>query len=467
MKLDSISEKVLLTSIAAGVALAGPLSVEASKKTYVIDDITFEKDEEFSYGQKGFKISSIQHKLLDYNFEAAIEENGVFGVKTHSAIRQFQKMKKLKVDGIAGPATLSALFINEDIDEVEVEDHVLVKVTEGKLFRLGDRGDSIKEIQKLLIETGYYFDEKDGIFGPLTEKAVINYQKNHGLMIDGIVGQETYKHLSGVSVSVTNEIEESDSNSDAQIYAAETNIEDIPDPVIATSIDSVEKNDINTVDLLQNGDRGQAVKDLQKLLKNKGYYNSSLDGIFGPRTEAAVRNYQINNQLAVDGIAGPQTIHHLKNVPSQPMTSRSNTPAQRNQQETNSSSSANTSTNTTQSSTENIISTAKSLIGTRYLWGGTTPNGFDCSGFLMYVYKQNGKNLPRTVAEMWNHGTSVSSLQRGDFVFFETYKRGPSHAGIYLGNNQFIHTGTSSGTTISDMRNSYWSQRYLGAKRMN
>ncbi len=462
MKLDSVSEKVLLSSIAASVALGGPVSVQAANQTQVIDDITINPEEKFSFGHKGFKIHSIQRKLLDYNIETAIADKGVYGVKTHAAIRKFQKLKKLRVDGVAGKETLSALFINNDIDEVEVEDHVLIKLKEGQLFSIGDRGDSVKEIQKLLIDGGYYHYEKDGIFGPITEEAIKNYQKDHGLIIDGIVGKQTYEHLSGVSLNVKKEVTEDD-NLNMNVYAIENETDETPAPFIVSSIEKEEKNDLNSVEFLQNGDTGQAVKDLQRLLQNKGYYNYAVDGAFGPITEAAVRNYQIQNSLGVDGIAGERTITHLKYSPSKPMPSRSSNSNQTQQTER----AQPQTSEVNQSFNEEVISFAKTLIGVRYLWGGATPNGFDCSGFLMYVYKQNGKNIPRTVAQMWNYGESVQTLQRGDFVFFETYKAGPSHNGIYLGDGKFIHASSSRGVTISEMSNSYWSKRYLGAKRMN
>ncbi|MFD1019300.1 LysM peptidoglycan-binding domain-containing protein [Thalassobacillus hwangdonensis] len=122
------------------------------------------------------------------------------------------------------------------------------------------------------------------------------------------------------------------------------------------------------------------------------------------------------------------------------------------------------STTKSEANNSGLVSTAKSYIGVPYVWAGTSPSGFDCSGYLQYVFAQQGISIPRTVAGIYNAGSSVSSPSVGDLVFFETYKAGPSHAGIYLGNNKFIHAGSSRGVEISDMNISYWSSRYLGAK---
>ena len=115
-----------------------------------------------------------------------------------------------------------------------------------------------------------------------------------------------------------------------------------------------------------------------------------------------------------------------------------------------------------------IIATAKQYIGVPYVWGGSTPSGFDCSGYVKYVFGKHGITLPRTSAQQYNVGkwVSKSNLQPGDLVFYNTSGSGVSHLGIYIGNGQFIHASSSKGVMISEMSNSYWSARYYGARRV-
>ncbi|KIL49870.1 LysM peptidoglycan-binding domain-containing protein [Jeotgalibacillus soli] len=113
-----------------------------------------------------------------------------------------------------------------------------------------------------------------------------------------------------------------------------------------------------------------------------------------------------------------------------------------------------------------VVDIARSLMGVPYVWGGTTPAGFDCSGFIYYVYKQAGYNISRTNAE-GQHARSydVSSPAVGDLVFFEnTYKAGISHVGVYIGNNQFIHAN-DGGVQITSLSNSYWKSKFESFKR--
>ena len=115
-----------------------------------------------------------------------------------------------------------------------------------------------------------------------------------------------------------------------------------------------------------------------------------------------------------------------------------------------------------------VITTAKQYMGVPYVWGGSAPSGFDCSGFTQYVMKQNGITIPRTAAEQFATGTPVdkSALKIGDLVFFTTYKAGASHVGFYMGNGQFIHASSaSSKVTISSLDEKYYTEKYIGARR--
>jgi cell wall-associated NlpC family hydrolase len=114
---------------------------------------------------------------------------------------------------------------------------------------------------------------------------------------------------------------------------------------------------------------------------------------------------------------------------------------------------------------------ALDLLGIRYKRGGTTPeSGFDCSGFVRYVFNESlGLSLPHNAAAISQDGENVDrkELQPGDLVFFNTMRRAFSHVGIYLGNNQFVHAPRAGGRVrIEDMSDRYWSRRYNGARRI-
>lgn len=137
---------------------------------------------------------------------------------------------------------------------------------------------------------------------------------------------------------------------------------------------------------------------------------------------------------------------------------------------TGSSGSSNSGTTAASATGSQILAEAKKYLGTPYVYGGASPSGFDCSGFVYYVLKQLGYSPYRTPADQYKMGTYVakSDLQPGDIVFFAgTYASGISHVGIYAGNGQFIHSPNSRSTvSYSDLTSGYWAEHYYGARRM-
>ena len=125
------------------------------------------------------------------------------------------------------------------------------------------------------------------------------------------------------------------------------------------------------------------------------------------------------------------------------------------------------------SSNSDIAATAKQYLGTGYVYGGASPRGFDCSGFTMYVYSQHGYSLPHSATSQWQSGLgtrvySISELQPGDLVFFNDPSRNAgkacSHAGIYTGDGQVIHSSSSrsGGVIVSSLTSGYYNTYFVG-----
>lgn len=190
------------------------------------------------------------------------------------------------------------------------------------------------------------------------------------------------------------------------------------------------------------GDDGQEVLEIQARLAQMGY-NVTPDGDFGANTAEAVKQFQRDRGLDSDGVIGAETYGLLMGR-EMPVSRGSS------------------------SSIRRIISTALQYEGVPYAFGGTSPYGFDCSGFTRYVFSQYGIYLPRMADEQYDVGSAVSynRLQPGDLVYFSTYTAGVSHVGIYLGNSQFISATSSRGIAIDSLNSSYWGSCYVGARRV-
>jgi len=191
------------------------------------------------------------------------------------------------------------------------------------------------------------------------------------------------------------------------------------------------------------GDQGSDVAEIQGQLASLGY-DVAADGDYGPATAEAVKAFQASLGIEADGLVGPYTYEALLGR-SMPEVSRgSNSIARR------------------------IVSESMNYLGVPYVFGGTSPYGFDCSGYVQYVFAQAGISLPRTADVQYECGYAVSTgeLIPGDLVFFSTYDYGASHVGIYLGDGNFINASSSQGVSVASLYSSYWGSCYIGARRV-
>ena len=220
---------------------------------------------------------------------------------------------------------------------------------------------------------------------------------------------------------------------------------------------------------LSRNSKGNEVITLQKRLYSIGYDITEIDGVFGNETERAVAAFQHDQKISVTGIVNNATWRALKKA--KPISGRKIPDVKSQSISTVKGGDklvgyGKTFIDSKQSSA--IIKTAKKYMGVPYLFGGTTPAGFDCSGFLQYVFKQNGLEIPRLADEQYKLGKSakVSQLEAGDLVFFSTYEAGASHCGIYVGDGKFLHTSSSKGVRIDSLSDDYWKPRFIGARKI-
>lgn len=163
-----------------------------------------------------------------------------------------------------------------------------------------------------------------------------------------------------------------------------------------------------------------------------------------------------------DGYIATNLLSSTRQTTSRSSTTRRSTTSTQTQDTTAST------TSSASSSGAAVVAKAKSYIGYKYVYGGSSPStGFDCSGFTSYIYKQFGVSLNRTAAGQYSNGTAVSraNLQPGDLVMFG--KSGINHVGIYIGGGMIVHAENSStGVTTDTINSGYYNNNYVGARRI-
>ena len=241
----------------------------------------------------------------------------------------------------------------------------------------------------------------DGIFGPQTRAAVRAFQARNGLAVDGIVGPQTRAALFG-----------------------------------------------------RDGGGGHALIRAWWVAPVQRKLRVPVDGVYGPQTQAAVRAYQARHGLVVDGIVGPQTLSHL-GIAAAPSAPSANGGGSNEADATAPSGRG-----------ARAAALAHRYLGIPYRWGGASAStGFDCSGFVMYVYAKVGVSLPHNAAAQYRYGRAVSrsALRPGDLVFFN----GLGHNGIYVGGGRFIHSPhTGDVVKISSLSDSWNARTWVGGRRL-
>lgn len=227
-------------------------------------------------GSTGSKVRTLQTRLIELGWLSG-SADGSYGDATAYAVKAFQKKHGLWEDGKAGPDTLTLLYSSRAARSSSAVASV------GDTLREGDTGDAVRAMQKRLKALGYLSGSADGSYGTATKAAVIAFQTANGLSVDGKAGMTTLNRLYSAEAKDADSLTTSGgSNTGAGVT-------------------------VNGYTTLREGDEGDAVKTLQRALKNRGYYSGSIDGKYGSSTVAAVTAFQQRNGLRVDGTAGPTT----------------------------------------------------------------------------------------------------------------------------------------------------------------
>lgn len=185
------------------------------------------------------------------------------------------------------------------------------------------------------------------------------------------------------------------------------------------------------------------LKVAQQKLQVLGFSDERPSGRMTEATSSALKSFQKQHKLKADGELNDATYHKL----TWEAFAKEGIPKVKGKE---------------------IVSRAAKYKGVPYVFGGTTTKGFDCSGYVQYVFKDCKVKLPRLADEQALQGIFVTQkqLRPGDLVFFTTYAAGASHVGIYAGDGQFWSASSSKGVILSSMKDDYWKQRYYGARRV-
>ncbi len=366
---------------------------------------------------------------------------------------------------------------------------------------IGDKSESVTELQMALKAKGYLSCNATGYFGTLTQAAVMGFQKAEGLKVDGKAGPITKTALYGsgdASAPVSEEITSDDNpkskyvlgDKGDEVLKIQNRLKELEyytysdttgyfGPVTETAVKRFQRTNKLVVDgivgkmtyaklfssdvkyfTLYPKDTGDDVLAVQNKLKSLGYYTYyKVTGYYGAITVDAVRSFQKAHGLTADGVVGRNT--------------RAAMFSDEAKEGTPDSSSGEDIVNDESSKADSMIEFAKTLLGKPYVLSSVGPNSFDCSGFVYYVMKNSGLSVSRyssqvySVQEQWEKISKVSDLEKGDLMFFRSsYSSSISHVGMYIGDGKLIHASSSQRKIIITDVGGYFTDNFVLGRRV-
>lgn len=369
-----------------------------------------------------------------------------------------------------------------------------------EILKLGDQDEYVEQLQEKLLELGYLSGRATGYFGTETQQAVMKYQKEKGLTVDGKAGPETLRFLMGKGFKLPPERLVSKENADEfgpgdkgdEVTRIQQRLKDLEyyeypsitgyyGPVTQQAVARFQRAngltetgvaDLKTAGLLFSqdadyfcispGDRGGDVSSLQKRLSELGYYTyDSFTGYFGPVTEQSLMEFQAQSGLSVDAKAGKETRALLYSDSASPWDGTDRVAGE-------------AASVKPVADVDKMLDFAKQQLGKKYSFSTEGPATFDCSGLIYYVLKYMGVSTARysasgfSVVDNWERISSKKSLQPGDLLFFKSDGSDRvTHAGIYLEDGEFINASSSEGQVKISSLEGYYDRNFVLARRLS
>lgn len=356
-------------------------------------------------GIAGDDVERIQDRLYELGYLPTSEAvNGTFDEQTETAVKKLQELNQITVDGRVGKQTINLLYSEE---------------VKANYLAYGEKSNVVLKFQKRLKELGYLTTTPDGNYGDDTAQAIRQFQSRNGLVVDGYLGPGTRTAMEQPGAR--------------------------PNGMVL-------------------GEQGDSVKRLQELLSKYGYLSqSNVTGYFGDKTEAAVKSFQKNNKLQVDGTVGVQTMAKLTDSAGKVVKGSSSGGSGSSGA---GSSNGSGSSGNVSGSVQALINMAASKVGSPYVWGAKGPNSFDCSGFVYWCLNQVGVKQSYLTSSGWRtigkykKISNYDDIRPGDIIVEK------GHMGIAAENGKVIDASSGNGKVVYRQRSNWWRNNFIVAWRI-